>query len=38
MLLVGCQEGHLACKKLSGEALAWLVICLEQGENDLHMV
>jgi len=23
-LLVGQQEGHLACKKLSGEVLAWL--------------
>ena len=23
-LLVGRQEGHLACKKLSGEVLAWL--------------
>ena len=30
-LLVGQQEGHLACKKLSG-----VVICLEQGA-DLHM-
>jgi len=33
-LLVGQQEGHLACKKLSGGMLAWL--CLGQGE-DLHM-
>ena len=24
-LLVGWQEGHLACKKLSGEVLAWLM-------------
>jgi len=24
MLLVGQQEGHLACKKLSGGMLAWL--------------
>jgi len=31
MLLVGRQEGHPACKKLSG-----VVICLEQGA-DLHM-
>jgi len=31
MLLVGRQEGHLACKKLSGG-----VICLERG-TDLHM-
>jgi len=23
-LLVGCQEGHPACKKLSGGVLAWL--------------
>jgi len=23
MLLVGQQEGHPACKKLSGEVLAW---------------
>jgi len=25
-LLVGRQEGHLACKKLSGEVLAWLSV------------
>ena len=31
-LLVGRQEGHPACKKLSGEVLAWL----ERGA-DLHM-
>jgi len=24
MLLVGQQEGHLACKKLSGGVLTWL--------------
>ena len=35
-LLVRQQEGHPACKKLSGEVLAWLSICLEQGA-DLHM-
>jgi len=29
-LLVGRQEGHPACKKLSGGVLAWLVICLER--------
>ena len=29
MLLVGRQEGHLACKKLSGEVLAWLSVCSE---------
>ena len=26
MLLVGRQEGHLACKKLSGKVLAWLSV------------
>ena len=31
MLLVGWQEGHLACKKTVG-----VVTCLEQGAN-LHM-
>jgi len=34
-LLVGRQEGHPACKKLSGDVLAWL-FCLERGA-DLHM-
>ena len=34
-LLVGRQEGHPACKKLSGGVLAWFV-CLEQGAY-LHM-
>jgi len=29
MLLVGRQEGHLACKKLSGGVLAWLSACRE---------
>jgi len=33
-LFVGRQEGHPACKKLSGGMLAWL--CLGQGA-DLHM-
>jgi len=33
-MLVGQQEGHLACKKLSDGMLAWL--CLGQGA-DLHM-
>ena len=28
-LLVGWQEGHPACKKLSGEVLAWLSDCNE---------
>ena len=27
MLLVGWQEGHPACKKLSGGVLAWLSVC-----------
>ena len=35
MLFTGRQEGHPACKKLSGMVLAWL--CQEQGA-DLHMV
>ena len=26
-LLVGRQEGHPACKKLSGGVLAWLSVC-----------
>jgi len=30
MLLVGQQEGHPACKKLSGGMLAWL-FCPKQG-------
>jgi len=29
MLLVGQQEGHLACKKLSGEVLVWLSVWSE---------
>jgi len=33
-LLVGQQEGHPACRKLSGGVL--VVICLEQ-DADLHM-
>ena len=33
-LLVGRQEGHLACKKLSGGVLVWF--CLKRGA-DLHM-
>jgi len=35
-LLVGRQEGHPACKKLSGGVLVWLSVCLAQGA-DLHM-
>ena len=34
-LLVGRQEGHPACKKLSG-GVAGMVICLER-DADLHM-
>ena len=33
MLLVGRQEGYLACKKLSGEVLAWLSIW-----NEIQMI
>jgi len=29
MLLVGQQEGHPACKNLSGGVLAWLSVCSE---------
>ena len=29
MLLVGRQEGHPACKKLSGEVLVWLSVWSE---------
>jgi len=29
MLLVGRQEGHPACKKLSGGVLAWLYVWSE---------
>jgi len=29
MLLVGRQEGHPACKKLSGEVLVWLTVWSE---------
>ena len=36
MLLVGWQEGHLACKKLEWWG-AGVVICLERGA-DLHVV
>ena len=35
-LLVGRQEGHPACKKLSGGG-AGVVVCLQRGA-DLHMV
>jgi len=33
-LLVGRQEGHPACKKLSGGVLAWLSVW---SEGDLHV-
>jgi len=29
MLLVGRQEGHPACKTLSGAVLAWFSVCSE---------
>jgi len=29
MQLAGRQEGHPACKKLSGGVLAWLSVCSE---------
>jgi len=29
ILLVGCQEGHPACKTLSDEVLVWLSVCSE---------
>ena len=35
-LLVGRQEGHPACKKLSGGVLAWLSVWSQPGAN-LHM-
>jgi len=35
-LLVGNHEEHPACKELSDSA--GVVICLERGANDLHMV
>jgi len=31
-LLVGCQEEHPACKKLSDEVLAWLSVWSEMNE------
>jgi len=36
-MLVGRREEHLACRKFSDEVLA-VVICLERGADDLHMV
>jgi len=35
-LLVGQQEGHSACKKLSGMALAWLFVC--SGRKGISLV
>jgi len=34
--LAGWQEGHPACKELSGEVLAWLSVWSDA--DDLHMV
>jgi len=37
-LLVGRQEGHPACKKLSGGVLAWLSVWSKKKQGaDLHM-
>ena len=36
-LLVGRQEGHPACKKLSGGLLAWLSVWSKVQSADLHM-
>ena len=36
-LLVGRQEGHPACKKLSGGVLAWLSVWTLERGADLHM-
>ena len=36
-LLVGRQEGHPACKKLSGGVLAWLSVWTLELGADLHM-
>jgi len=35
-LLVGRQEGHPACKKLSGEVFAWLSVCSRPTCNKLY--
>jgi len=35
-MLVGRQEGHLACKNLSGEVLAWLPVWSKVHLHDLH--
>jgi len=36
-LLVGRQEGHLACKKLGGGVMAWLAWLLSGASADLHL-
>jgi len=36
--LVGHREEHRACKKSIDGVLAGMVVCLEPGANDLHMV
>jgi len=38
IMLVGRQEKHPVCKKLSDERGASMDICLLRGANDLHMV
>jgi len=35
-LLVGWQEGHLACKKLGGGVLAWLSVWSEVQTRGVH--
>jgi len=37
-LLVGRQEGHPACKKLSGDVLAWLSVCSEVQTCICHLL
>jgi len=37
-VLVGQQEGHPACKKLSGGVLTWLAVWSEVQSADLHIV
>jgi len=36
LVKLGRQEGHLACKKLSGGMLVWLRVWVRKGA-DLHM-
>jgi len=37
-LLVGWQEGHLACKKLSGGVLAWLSVCSDVQMHEVQLM